>query len=320
MPIAETLGMISAGLGAVQQVGSMMGIGQGRQDRRQIDQQRKLSEQQAEIQNRSQMDMWNKTNYEAQVQKLNEAGLNPALLYGKGGSGGATVGGAVGGGQAANAAATQQANTQSTGMGIQSGMAMAQMRLMESQAKNLDADTINKAGGIKGNLEADTLLKGATKGKTEEETRGQKLTNDFKEFLQTPDEYGESIAGRQAVLINNKLVSEMQKIQQEISNLGVDLTKGKTEIERINADTNLKKQVYNQLQKLNPMEIEKVTKQLEMLKQNPANTQEGQWATAVLGWLGELMGLGLKGAMTKQILTPKTTNEGKTTIINWGEQ
>ena len=76
--------------------------------------------------------------------------------------------------------------------------------------------------------------------------------------------------------------------------------------------------MYEQLQKLNPMEIESITKQLEMLKNNPANTEQGQWATAILGWLGELAGLGLKGAMTKQILTPK--GSGKTTIINWGDQ
>ena len=44
--------------------------------------------------------MWDYTNYENQVKHLGAAGLNPALLYGQGGGGGAsTAGGAVGNGQ-----------------------------------------------------------------------------------------------------------------------------------------------------------------------------------------------------------------------------
>jgi hypothetical protein len=314
--------MISAGVGAASgALGIAQGLGLGRRaaERNQLEQQRKLSEQQASIQNAAQMKMWKDTNYEAQVGELKKAGLNPGLLYGKGGGGGTTTGAGVGGGQAANAAAIQSANTQSAGMGIQGAMAIKQMQLMESQAKNLDADTLDKLKKPAG-TEAGTVLAGAQKAKTEEETRGHKLANDFREWLQAPNEYGESIAGRQAVLINNKLVSEMQKIQQEISNLGIDFTKGKSEIERIKADTNLKKQVYDQLEKLNPMEIQSVTKKLEMLKNDPANTELGQWASAILGWLGELAGLGLKGAMTKQIITPKTKGGGNTTVINWGEQ
>ena len=45
-------------------------------------------------------EMWDYTNYENQVKRLEAAGLNPALLYGQGGGGGATAaGGAVGNGQ-----------------------------------------------------------------------------------------------------------------------------------------------------------------------------------------------------------------------------
>jgi hypothetical protein len=45
-------------------------------------------------------EMWDYTNYENQVKHLEAAGLNPALLYGQGGGGGAsTAGGAVGNGQ-----------------------------------------------------------------------------------------------------------------------------------------------------------------------------------------------------------------------------
>ena len=52
-----------------------------------------------------QMDMWNKTNYRAQVDHMLEAGLNPALMYGSAGQGGQT--GSQGGGSAAMGQAQQ---------------------------------------------------------------------------------------------------------------------------------------------------------------------------------------------------------------------
>jgi hypothetical protein len=36
------------------------------------------------------MDMWNQTNYKAQVDHMKKAGLNPALMYGSAGQGGST--------------------------------------------------------------------------------------------------------------------------------------------------------------------------------------------------------------------------------------
>ena len=52
-----------------------------------------------------QMEMWENTNYPAQVEQIKKAGLNPAMLYGQSG-GGATVtgsgGASVGGGSASD--------------------------------------------------------------------------------------------------------------------------------------------------------------------------------------------------------------------------
>lgn len=121
------------------------GIGEKRQDQRQIEQQQKLTDQQikankelADYSQGLQMKMWNDTNYEAQKKHMEAAGLNPGLMYGMSGGGGTTTGSAsagnAGGGQAANSAATQQANT---AMGIQ----MAQMALMAAQAEKTKAET-----------------------------------------------------------------------------------------------------------------------------------------------------------------------------------
>ena len=88
-----------------------------------------------------QLDTWKKTNYPAQVEMLKEAGLNPALLYGNGGSGGVT--GSQGGGSAAsgNAPAPQPWIPLDISSGIK---LMAELKIMEAQKENIEADTANK--------------------------------------------------------------------------------------------------------------------------------------------------------------------------------
>ena len=84
----------------------------------------------------AQLDLWQKTNYPAQVEQLNKAGLNPALLYGKGGGGGTTA--------AANTV-NNPAPTAQRPFEIQQLMSMAlQNELQEAQIKNINADTKGK--------------------------------------------------------------------------------------------------------------------------------------------------------------------------------
>jgi hypothetical protein len=78
-----------------------------------------------------QMDMWKKTNYPAQVKMLEQAGLNPALLYGMGGAGGSTTG-SQGGGSAAGGSAPGQ------------GSIDLPMAMMGAQIENIKADTEKK--------------------------------------------------------------------------------------------------------------------------------------------------------------------------------
>lgn len=148
---------IQQGLGMVNDVvnlGKSLGIGRDAEDRRQMNQQKKLN--QMGLQNSKEManynymlnkKMWDETNYEAQVQKMKEAGLNPAMLYGMGGEGGSLGSSnmdAGHGGTAANAAQTAQA---SKGMALQSGMQEAQIKMMEAQARKLNADA-DKSQGV----------------------------------------------------------------------------------------------------------------------------------------------------------------------------
>lgn len=146
-------------------VDSAIGMGMGlllekHNDKRQIRQQQKLSEQELQFAQRmgdynygKQMEMWKATNYGAQRKELEAAGLNPGLLYGMGGAGGATTGNAsqsIKGGSGAPA-----------GGGEIMGMMMnkMQMKMMEAQIENVKADT-NKKNAEVPNIETDTISKG----------------------------------------------------------------------------------------------------------------------------------------------------------------
>jgi hypothetical protein len=166
-------GVASAGL-------SMLGgiIGAGSQHRRQRElmglqnqYQQQLNQQGHDLQ----FDMWNKTNYKAQVEHMKAAGLNPALMYGMSGGGGSTTG-SQGGGSAAggNAAAfnpmdvanlmllkaqenklreegrlagakADAVSTYEKGESeSRTGVNLAQTRKIEAEYKNIGEDTIKK--------------------------------------------------------------------------------------------------------------------------------------------------------------------------------
>jgi hypothetical protein len=122
--------------------------------------QKELNEQGRNIQ----MDMWNKTNYGAQVRHMKEAGLSPGLIYGNSGGGGTTTGSQSGGSAASGGAPSRPQ------MGIEGLMAGHQISLMKAQARKLNAEAANQEGGVKNNLQADYDNKLET-------IEGQKINN-----------------------------------------------------------------------------------------------------------------------------------------------
>lgn len=132
----------NAGLGAI------MGIATANwQDNRQLKQQEKLqalqeagNKRMADYQQKLALQMWKDTNYGAQVEQLKLAGLNPALLYGKGGGGGTTAGSNVSGVSGATASSGQGEILQGIGLMQQ----QQQMRLQDAQIKALEADANSK--------------------------------------------------------------------------------------------------------------------------------------------------------------------------------
>lgn len=143
---------------ALQFAGQAAGAGMGLllgglNDERQRRQQEKLQRLQIEGQKEmtdynysKQLQMWKETNYKAQVDELNKAGLNTALMYGMGGGGGTTTG--SGSGNVTGGTAPQGGGEIQTmaGMGMQLQTQAAQIDLLKAQAENLRADTGKKTG------------------------------------------------------------------------------------------------------------------------------------------------------------------------------
>ena len=136
----ETLGMNAAGAAVDNTIGLIAG---GVQANRQMRNQRKLMAEQLafdklkmEEQRKIQMQMWEDTNFAAQVEQLKKAGLSIGLMYGKGGAGGTTTGaGATG----------VSAPTAPSGMGLIGGTQLASqianINLIKAQTENVQADT-----------------------------------------------------------------------------------------------------------------------------------------------------------------------------------
>lgn len=123
-------------------LGAAMSIGAGK---RQIKQQKKLTrigidagKEMADHNKQNELDMWNATNYGAQIKHAKDAGMSISALYGGSGAGGTTTGG---GGSGVAATGTADGEVARQGMGLQ---AASQLALLNAQRENIEADTENK--------------------------------------------------------------------------------------------------------------------------------------------------------------------------------
>ena len=98
-----------------------------------------------------QMDMWNKTNYGAQVGHMKDAGLNPALMYKGAGAGGTT--GSQGGGSA-SMGSSQQGKI----MDLSNALVGAQIGKLKAETDNLNQGTKNKGGEFDNIIKTGNLI------------------------------------------------------------------------------------------------------------------------------------------------------------------
>lgn len=239
-------GLIGGGLGLL--------LG-GMNDRRQIKQQEKLTEMQVgaqkeltEFNREQQLKMWNDTNYGAQMNHLDKAGLNPGLLYGGGGGGGATAqvsAGSAGGGQA----------QQNPGEIMQSmGMAI-QLELLKAQKENIEADTADKLANLPVKGEDAT-----TKG----------LANKWEAWKQSHNEEGYKIIDGEAYDREGNKVEGQRNITWKESENKMQWDRTLNEINGIVKENAIKDQDLEKVK----AEITEIGKKVELLKSQKLNTDE----------------------------------------------
>lgn len=151
MPFIEQLAQ-QAGQGLL---GGALGLALGGiNDRRQRKQQQQLQDMQirgnkemTDYNYGKQLQMWKDTSYQAQIEQMKLAGVNPALMYGMSGGGGQTVGAGGGAGVSGGAAPSGGREIQDmAGLGIQGGLMEAQRKVLESQANLNNVEATKKAG------------------------------------------------------------------------------------------------------------------------------------------------------------------------------
>jgi hypothetical protein len=231
-------------------LGKLMGVALGRAETKrgnatergfmeqQYQNQRSLNQQGHDLQ----MDMWNKTNYGAQLQHMKDAGLNPALMYGMGGGGGATTG-SQGGGSAAKGNAQKQ-------MGIEGLMAASQAALNDSLGKKAQQEgnlAETRANELRGDTkEQDTRIANIATdtGKKFEELQNQVIQN--KVDLATATSRIEGIIAEEGTKVIERDIKdetekkEILKVTKEVGKLASEITKNNAQEQLAKMESRIK--------------------------------------------------------------------------------
>lgn len=215
----EALGQGAGAQGASTLVGNIFGLAMEKHnDKRQLKQQKKLSQQQMEFDKMmadynygKQMDMWNATNYKAQMQQLEKAGLNPALLYGMSGGGGVTTGSGGGGGVHAPSAPSGGGEVMGVmNQAMNAQLMGAQIEVMKSQAKKNEAEA-TATSGVDTQLK-ETQIQSLTQGIDNQKAQ-QKLT----EIQADIAEYEKEIKGETLQASIKMMKYQTNKALQELN-------------------------------------------------------------------------------------------------------
>lgn len=232
----DPISAINTGMNVVNTVENAFGLG----DKRQLRQQQKLQDQQiagakelTDYQKQKELDMWNATNMEAQIEHIENAGMNPALIYGMKGGGGITTGSGgtpmPSGGQASDSASRTNANT---GMGMmlgQNALMQAQIKLAESQANKNNVEAANAAGIDVQKKEAEiqnitqvTNLIGEQTKNTRISRDGIQLDNNLKEIAQDIQNATSENQIRNINFQIDKAYSEVSYLESQINGQNID--------------------------------------------------------------------------------------------------
>lgn len=188
----------------------------------------------------------------AQVQQLREAGLSPALLYAKGGVGGSAQAGA------------QAAPAQSQ---IGNVFDLMQVKLMQAQIKNIDADTQKKLSD-KGLVDEQILTEIEKRGLTQLQAKYQEVVTQLAQYdAQFKGSTIETDIEQRKVELA-KLVEEYRKAYADAETANVE-----SMIASGTADARIKQELQTVLKndleiQASKMNLKLTEKQIEMLQQN----------------------------------------------------
>lgn len=177
-------------------------------------------------------EMWEKTNYAAQIEQMKKAGLSPALMYGQAGAGGGTVSGAQGQGTSQPTDRSIEMKLKGQEMGLQLANLASQIKLNESQANKNNAEA-NKTAGVDTEL-AKTSIENLISQTKNEKDRNVLIWADkrFKEAAADMQEASAKLASGQ----NAKIGYEIELIEKSLDKMKLDM-KG------IELDNELKRRV-----------------------------------------------------------------------------
>lgn len=164
------MGLLDTGLGLISGavLGNRAAKRQYAHEKEMMGLQHQYNEQSADAAQERAKDMWDYTNYEAQVEHMRNAGLSVGLMYGNGGGMGASSSGAQGQGVTNPGSQAEAVRAQNQAMGIQLANIESQTELNKAQAKKAKSEA-DKTSGV------DTQIGEATVGKLIEETKNEKL-------------------------------------------------------------------------------------------------------------------------------------------------
>lgn len=174
---AMTGGLAGAGAGL------LTGLVGGDQDKKQLEQQQKLTDMSVAAQKQLYDYTFNQDTYGRDVKNMKAAGLNPALLYGLGGASGQTgTTGSGGTGTASGAADREMAKSQMAAVNLEQAKVKSEISVNESMAEKYKAEAEKTSGVDTEKVHSEIGEIGATIDKIAEEVKNFQVSRRLMEI------------------------------------------------------------------------------------------------------------------------------------------